>query len=144
LEYHAVRNLIIWPMIAQAGLTAAVWLALYRRRIAEMRSRRISPQSIATSRTATALQDVAAADNFRNLFEVPVLFFASCLAVALADVVTPLQLVFAWGFVGFRALHSYIHVTYNRVMHRFTAYVLSTLCVFAMWAHLAVSLWRGG
>jgi hypothetical protein len=139
-----MRNLILWPMLAQVALIALVWVALYRSRLSEMRTRGISPQSIATSRTAATLENVAAADNFRNLFEVPVLFFAGCLTVALADVVTPLQLVFAWGFVGFRALHSYIHVTYNRVIHRLTAYVLSTLCAFAMWAHLAMSLWRGG
>ena len=32
-----------------------------------------------------------------------------------------------------RALHSLIHVTYNRVTHRFLAYVASTLLLFGMW-----------
>jgi hypothetical protein len=31
------------------------------------------------------------------------------------------------------ALHSLIHVTYNRVTHRFLVYVTSTLLLFGMW-----------
>ena len=70
-------SLIAWPMLAQALLTAVVWVRMYVVRVAEMRRRGIRPQSIATSRAiSSALEDTAPADNFRNLFEVPVLFFA--------------------------------------------------------------------
>src|SRR5262245_43255869 len=132
-----MRTAILWPMIVQTALVAVVWVRLYIVRLGEMRARRINPQSVATSRTAAGvLEHVAAADNFRNLFEVPVLFFAGCLAAAVADAVTPLLLVFAWAFVTLRAAHSFIHVTYNRVVHRFTVHALSTLCVFALWATL--------
>lgn len=140
-----MRNAIFWPLIAQVAIVALVAGRLYATRIAEMRARRIDPQAIATSRTAAgALQDIAAADNFRNLFEVPVLFFAVCCALAITDTVTPAQLALAWVFVGLRAAHSFIHVTYNRVMHRFGVYIASTLCVLAMWGLFAVSLWKNG
>jgi hypothetical protein len=139
-----MRNAIFWPLIAQVVIVALVAGRLYATRIAEMRARRIPPQSIATSRTAGVLQDIAAADNFRNLFEVPVLFFAVCCALAIADTVTPAQLALAWVFVGLRAAHSLIHVTYNRVMHRFGVYIASTLCVLAMWGLFAISLWQSG
>jgi hypothetical protein len=140
-----MRNAIFWPLIAQVVLVAVVAGRMYATRVAEMRARRISPQSVATSRTAAeALQNVAAADNFRNLFEVPVLFFAVCGALAITDTVTPLQLVLAWLYVGLRAVHSFIHVTYNRVMHRFSVYVASTICVFVMWGLFAFALWRNG
>jgi hypothetical protein len=128
-------------MIAQTALVAAVWVRLYVVRIGEMRRRSIDPQRVADSRVAAGvLENVATADNFRNLFEVPVLFFAGCLAAAVADAVTPLLLGFAWAFVVLRATHSVIHVTYNRVMHRFAVYALGTLCVFALWTTLAFSL----
>ena len=126
-------------------LTAAVVARLYQTRIAEFRARKINPQLLKTSHTAAGvLEDVAAADNFRNLFEVPVLFFAVCLALAITELATPIQLFLAWMFVGLRAAHSVIHITNNRVLHRFTAYSLSTLCVFAMWVLFAISLWRDG
>ncbi len=38
---------------------------------------------------------------------------------------------------GLRALHSLIHVTYNRVMHRFLVYVSSTVLLFGMWIAFA-------
>lgn len=140
-----MRNAIFWPLIAQVVIVALVAVRLYATRIAEMRARRINPQSLATTRTAAgALQDIAAADNFRNLFEVPVLFFAVCCALAITDTVTAAQLALAWVFVVLRAAHSLIHVTYNRVMHRFGVYIASTLCVLVMWALFAISLWQSG
>jgi hypothetical protein len=138
-----LRTAIFWPVIAQVALVALVWIRLYFTRIGEMRRRRISAQALADSRAAATLEDVTPADNFRNLFEVPVLFFAVSLALAVTDTVTPLQLALAWTFVGLRALHSLIHVTYNRVIHRFAVYVASTLVVFAMWALFATSLVGG-
>ena len=101
----------------------------------------IGPQSIATSRAiSSTLEDTAPADNFRNLFEVPVLFFAVCLTLLSLDRVIPAQLALAWTFVGLRCLHSFIQLTSNHVMHRFRVYVLGTLCVFAMWVVLAFQL----
>jgi hypothetical protein len=140
-----MRNAIFWPLIAQVVLVAVVAGRMYVVRIAEMRARRIRPQSIATSQMAAeALRNIAAADNFRNLFEVPVLFFAVCCALAITDTVTMPQLVLAWLFTALRAVHSFIHVTYNRVLHRFAAYLGSTICVLLMWVLFGFSLWRLG
>jgi len=140
-----VRNTIFWPLIAQVLLVAIVGALMYARRVAEVRARRINPQALATSRgAADALQDVSAADNFRNLFEAPVLFFAVCLALAITDAVTPPQVALAWSYVALRAAHSFIHVTYNRVMHRLAVFIASMAVVFAMWALFAWSLWKTG
>jgi hypothetical protein len=126
----------IWmPCAAMVGLTAAVWLKLYADRLGEMRARRIAPQSVATARAAaTQLERTQAAENFRNLFEVPVLFYVLCAALSLEGGSTPGFVAAAWAYVGLRSIHSLIHVTYNRVTHRFLVYVASTLLLFAMWA----------
>ncbi len=134
---------ILWPVIAQVALTAAVWVALYVARLGEMRRRRIDPQQVATSRLAAGvLDDVAAADNFRNLFEAPVLFYALVPLLLLTNAVSGAELALAWAFVALRALHSVIHIGYNRVVHRFSAYAASTLCLFAMWLLFAAGLWQ--
>jgi hypothetical protein len=128
-----MQDAIYWPMVAQAGLTAVVSVLMY--------ARRIDPQSGATNRTAAGvLEDVTAADNLRNLLEMPVLFFAVCLCLAVTERAGSLQLTLAWSYVGLRVVHSVIHVTYNRVVPRFVVYVLSTFCLFAMWAIFAASL----
>ncbi len=125
----------IWlPFCAMALLTALVWVKLYADRLGEMRARDIAPQKLASARAAAGqLEITAAADNFRNLFEVPVLFYALCIALAVTGGSTPAMVAAAWAYVGLRALHSLIHVTYNRVVHRFLVYVASTLLLFAMW-----------
>jgi hypothetical protein len=125
----------IWlPCAALVGLTALVWVKLYADRLGEMRARRIDPQALATARAAAGRLDrTAAADNFRNLFEVPVLFYLLCVALDVTGASTPGFVAAAWGYVGLRSVHSLIHVTYNRVVHRFLAYVASTLLLFGMW-----------
>lgn len=125
----------IW--LATAGMvfvTAFVWIKLYADRLGEMRAKRISPQSLATVRAAAGrLENTQAADNFRNLFEVPVLFYVLCIAIAVTGGSTPGFVTAAWAYVGLRALHSVIHVTYNRVTHRFLVYAASTVLLFGMW-----------
>ena len=126
----------IWlPCAAMVGLTAAVWVKLYADRLGEMRAKRIDPQAFASVQAAAAqLERTAAADNFRNLFEVPVLFYVLCVALVLNGGSTPGFVAAAWAYVALRVVHSLIHVTYNRVTHRFLVYVASTLLLFGTWA----------
>ena len=39
----------------------------------------------------------------------------------------------AWLYVGLRLVHTLIHISYNYVIHRFMAFVLSMLTLLAMW-----------
>ncbi len=52
---------------------------------------------------------------------------------------TPLSLGLAWAYVALRVVHSAIHCGYNRVMHRFYAFLASNLVLWALWAWLG---WR--
>jgi hypothetical protein len=132
------------PAVAMVAVTAVVWVRLYIQRIGEMRRRRIPPGDLATSRQAAGvLKDVSAADNFRNLLEVPVLFYVFCLALYATHRQDALALGGCWLFVVLRAVHSAIHCTYNNVMHRFYVYLISTVLLFALWARLGVELVAG-
>ena len=140
-EGLAVLEAMLWPVVALAGLTFVVWCVMYQRRISEIRRSGIDPQQLATRESAAPLlTNVTAADNFRNLLEIPVLFYAVCLVIVVTDAAISVQVALAWTFVALRALHSLIHVTYNRVMHRFIVYMLGTICVWAMWAIFATTL----
>lgn len=124
---------LLLPPAALVALTAVVWVRLYYDRVREMLRRRIRPQALA--RSVDGLQDGQAAANFRNLCEAPVLFYALCASAAAARVPLPSRLVpAAWAYVALRALHSAIHCTYNRVLHRFAVYAASTVLLFGMWA----------
>lgn len=130
-------NPLLLPLLAMVGLTLLVWVRLYVVRVREMKRSRIDPQRLAGSADKGLLKDTRASDNFINLFEVPVLFYVLVLASVASGVSDPVLLVLAWTFVGLRALHSLIQCSYNRVMHRFTAYALGTVSLFLYLGRLA-------
>jgi hypothetical protein len=136
-------RLMFWPVVALAALTCAVWLRLYVVRIAEMRRERIDPQAVASSADAAArLRDTRASDNFRNLFELPVLFYAAAMVAAQTGQVGATTLVLAWSFVALRVAHSAIQCSYNRVMHRFGVYAAGAAVLWLLWIVLALGLLR--
>lgn len=134
-------RLIFWPAIAMVALTFVVQMRLYFTRIGEMKRERIHPQSIATSAAAASrLKDTNAADNFKNLFEMPVLFYPALIIAFLTAQVTPTTLTLAWLFVASRIVHSAIHCGYNKVMHRFYAYLAGSWVLWILWGVLAFGL----
>ena len=132
---------ILLPPTALAFLTGYVLLRLGSDRLGEMRERKIHPQKIATAKLAAdSLQNVQSADHFRNLFEVPVLFYALCGYLAITKFTSLLLLACAWGFVVLRAFHTYVHLTHNTVIRRFQAFVASTIVLYVMWGVFVVKL----
>jgi hypothetical protein len=137
------NNAIFLPGLAMVVLTFVVWWRMYFTRIGQMKRERIHPQAVALSAQASAkLTDSRAADNFRNLFELPVLFYLALAMAAQAGLVSAPVLVLAWGFVALRFVHSWIQCTYNKVMHRFYVYVAGGLTLWALWGVLGYGLLR--
>lgn len=130
---------MLLPLLALVLLTFLVWFYLYIRRVAEMRRKRIDPQALSTrAQVQQLLTDSAApANNFMNLLEMPVLFYLAVLLSLVLLVQDQLLVMLAWTYVGLRYLHSLIHCTYNKVMHRFQVYFLSCLVLLLMWLRLA-------
>ena len=138
------NHAIFLPALAMVALTFIVLAVMFRRRVAQMKRDRIHPQKVATSQQAAALYtDVAPADNYRNLFEMPVLFYLALVVAALTGQVTTVVLVLAWAYVAERVLHSAIHCSYNKVMHRFRAFALSVFVLLMLWAVLGYGLIAG-
>jgi len=137
-------NAIFLPAVAMAVLTFVVWWRMYATRIAQMKREHIHPQAVATSAQAAAkLTESRAADNFRNLFELPVLFYLALVVAAQAQLSTTAVLVLAWLFVALRVVHSWIQCTYNKVMHRFYVYVTGGMVMWTLWGVLGYGLLRG-
>jgi hypothetical protein len=138
----ASETQLVFACLAMVILVLMVGLKMLLSRIAEMKEKRMDLQlAAATSlQMGSHLQNVQAADNFKNLFEVPVLFY-TLIAVAIGLGHVPIWLVAgAWVFVLLRYLHSFIHCNYNKVMHRFATFGLSFLLVVALWIVFVVTL----
>lgn len=129
---------IFLPMLCQILLTLIVWIWMYVTRVRDIRNGQLDVQRLDTVQSAArVLTHTTPAENFSNLFELPVLFYCACLTLYALKLVNTDYLVLAVGFVVLRVVHSLIHCSYNRVMHRFSAYLLSSLLLWAMWLMLA-------
>jgi hypothetical protein len=134
-------KLILYPLLAMFLLGCLVAVTMLRRRIAFYKVNRIHPQKTATSAQMTAtITDSRAADNFRNLFETPVMFYVAMLTIHATGLICMPHLIFAWGYVAARYVHSYIHCTSNVVMHRFYAFLTSITFLICTWLMLAYQL----
>ena len=81
-----------------------------------------------------------ASNNFRNLFELPVLFFALVPLLLVTGHAGTVQVALAWAYVALRAVHSAIHIGRGPVSRRFLAHLLSTIVLMAMWIGLVVRM----
>lgn len=129
------QHAILAPFLALMTLTFIVWIVMYLRRINYIVSQRIDPERLKTPEQGASIIPEAIsypAHNLRNLTELPVLFYALCLYLYATNSVDLSYVVAAWLFVTFRSLHSAVHCTSNRVMHRFRLYMLAALALWFM------------
>ena len=129
---------LLYPVLVQVALTFFVMMRMYLQRVAEFQRKNIHPQKAATRvKSRELLTDSAAsADNFSNLFEMPVLFFVAMLLAITLLLQDPVLATMAWLYVGLRIAHSMVHITYNTVMHRFYLFALSAFTLFLIWVRL--------
>ena len=135
------QSAIFEPFAALLLLTLAVWLFLYVRRLGYMAANAVDPEKFRTPDKVTAVLPEAVqypAYNLRNLSELPILFYALCLALYALNQVDALYLQLAWAYVGFRAMHSLVHCTVNIVKLRFAFYLFS--CIALWWMVIRFTL----
>jgi len=132
---------IFGPFFATMFLTLIVWVYMYIRRISFIRTLNISPRDMAVPGKLAQLSPPEVSnpsDNFKNLFEMPVIFYALVLYLFVTNQVDAAYVSAAWVFVAFRALHSAVHCTINVVLLRFSLYLVSSLAVWFMAARAAL------
>lgn len=132
-----VQPAIFGPFFAMMLITLVVWVYMYIRRIRFITKSNLSPKDLAVPGALAQLSPAAVSnpsDNLKNLFEIPVLFYALTLYLFVTGQVDAVYVDAAWVFVAFRALHSAVHCTFNLVMLRFSLYLIATLAVWFMLA----------
>ena len=124
---------IFSPFFATVFLTFLVWVYMYIRRISFITSSKLSPQALAVPGALAQIsppQVSNPSDNLKNLFEIPIVFYVLVLYLFITKQVDTVYVTAAWIFVGFRALHSAVHCTFNLVILRFYLYLFSTIAVW--------------
>ena len=134
-------KLILYPLLAMFLLVCLVAATMLRRRVAFYKQNRVHPQKTATSsQMAAVMPDSRGPDNFRNLFELPIMFYVATLTIYAAGLICLPHVILAWGYVAARYAHSFIHCTSNVVMHRFYAFLASCVLLVCIWLMLAYQL----
>lgn len=128
---------ILWPMLVLIGWTMTVMLMIAYRRF----SARVHPREFRLGESAAVPPHVQLPNrNFMNLLEIPVLFYVVTLTLYVTGTVTPAAVALAWAFVGFRIIHSFIHLSYNNVFHRLLAFAFANFALLGMWVGLMLKL----
>lgn len=128
---------MLYPMFALVVFTFSILLLNLAWRIQAVRQKTVSIQYFRTFSEGTAPAHLqAGARHYANLFELPVLFYVVGLAALALRIETPLLIGLAWVFVVCRLVHAAIHMSYNKVVHRATAFGCSALVMLAMWVVL--------
>ena len=131
---------ILAPVVALVAWSLMMLLWMYAARIPAMRRAGISLKGRRGTRGGAlegAIPDEAnwKAHNYNHLMEQPTIFYAVALTLALMDFGGGINCWLAWGYVGFRILHSLIQVTVNIVVYRFILFNFANLCLLGLTVH---------
>jgi hypothetical protein len=130
------------PFIGMLLLTMIVFVFMYIRRLSWLTSNNIDPQELTTpERVNNVIPEGVnkASNNLKNLFELPVVFYALCLYLMVTNQVNDTQVICANVFFVARAIHSIIHCTINKVMIRFMAYATAAIALCVMVVNAALT-----
>ena len=127
-EDEQMNTALIAPVLAQVGLSLVTLLILYAYRIPALAIAKPSNEILQDPRSLDKLPKQArfAGQNYNHQFEAPVLFYVLCIVAMVAGLGDGTTVTIAWAYVALRVVHSIVHITYNRVMHRFAVFSLSS------------------
>ena len=136
---------IIYPMFAMFALTVFVAFRMAYLRSSAATSGQINPRFFKAYRGYEEPEHLRVISrHVINLFEMPVLFYVVGILILQTGQTGILTLSLAWAYVALRYLHSYIHLSSNKVIHRFRVYVLSCLVLIALWLTMFIHLVSAG
>ena len=126
---------IIIPVFLQVMLTFAILFAVGYLRLRSVGQRTVHPKDyvLMTGQDQWPVMIQRLGRSFHNQLEVPMLFYVLAILILVTDIQSQLLMNMAWVYVGLRYLHALIHIAYNKVIHRFTVYIISCLVLLAMW-----------
>ena len=128
---------LLWPMLAQVGLTCALYAWLTVARALAVRSGQVEYASFVLGRDEP--KNVARITrNLGNQFELPVIFYAIVvLLVALGRVAT-IDVVAAWVFVAGRVIHTAVQTLTDDVPLRGRVFMINFLALLVLVGHVGL------
>lgn len=144
-----ISLVLLQPAVALIGWTLVMLSWMFATRLPAMRRAGIRMSTLVGSRASDADRSLPAeaqwkAHNYNHLLEQPVLFYALCVILTLADGASSIALILAWAYVALRVAHSLVQATSNRVKPRFILFAVSSSCLALMTLVAAFAVTRAG
>jgi hypothetical protein len=125
---------ILYPVFALAAWTGSVLLLVPYTRIRASLRGEISAADFKLGESSAVPPAVSIPNrNYMNLLEAPVLFYVACLLLYVSATSSAYAIYLTWAYVALRVLHSAIHLSYNKVLHRTLAFGASNAVLIALW-----------
>lgn len=126
---------IIIPVFLQVLLTFGILFTVGFLRYRSVSKRTVHPRDyvLMTGQDQWPVMIQQLGRAFHNQLEMPLLFYVLSLLILITEVQAQILLNLAWVYVGLRYLHALIHVFYNKVIFRFSVFLISSLVLLAMW-----------
>ena len=119
---------LLMPMFGMMSLTFILMPLTAWARVRAVRSRQIKIKNFELMDLNEAPELVRKTTrHWSNLYEVPTVFYALVLVALVMNIQDSWIAYAAWLYVGLRVVHATIHITYNKVFHRFLAFAASNL-----------------
>ena len=132
---------IFFPLFALAGWTFAILLLIPYKRIKAVVLKQLVADDFKLGESKNVPPSVSLPNqNYVNLLELPVLFYVVCLVLYVTNSVDAIAIYLAWAFVGFRMMHSVIHLTSNHIFRRFIVFAIGFFVLVAMWVRAFVAI----
>jgi hypothetical protein len=132
---------IFYPVAALALLTLSVLLLVPYQRFKAALAKKITPDDFKYGESANVPPEVSIPNrNMMNLLELPLLFYVACLMMFVTHTVDGMAMNLAWAYFALRVGHSFVHLTYNNVIHRMTFFALSNFVLTVIWLRILLSL----
>ncbi len=137
---------ILIPVVALIAWSLVMMLWMVATRIPAMRRAGLSLSSAPPGSRGSQLDGVVddraqwKSHNYNHLMEQPTLFYAIAITLALMDMGGGLNYWLAWGYVGFRVLHSIVQATVNRLTIRTPLFFLASLCLIGLTIHAGAGI----
>ena len=133
---------IVYPLFSMIFLTLIIGVQLlYCNSKAVLKGEvNIKSFRLFDSQISNSLKSVS--QHYKNMFELPVLFYILCILFIVNDNFTDFDVIIAWGFFSFRFLHSLVRISNQNVNLRFGLFIGSFVMLIIGWISFILSYLR--
>ena len=137
MKLNHMKSELVFPM---AFYVLIMWLSavhMFRTRVRAIRSGQIPSKYYKAHIGGTPSENVVVVGrHYDNQFQVPILFFITCLVHMQIGLVNSTTIFLAWTFVCSRAVHSWVLLGRNILQIRAAVFGAGWLVILALWVQL--------